>query len=99
MSSFLTPLKFTIIIPIIVVVWTIIIGGPVEDLNLSLPFTDQTLNLQEPLEYFSNVIATVVDVMPWMEIIFNIIVYGIIIKFILVIVDLFWRLIGFFFSQ
>jgi hypothetical protein len=83
--------KFVFLIPILVIVWTIIIGGPVNDLVLNLPFSETDLDLQSPLEFFANTIASLLTFMPWLEPMFNVIIWAIQIKFLFVIIEIFWR--------
>jgi len=97
MLSFLNiPIKFVWLVPAIILGWTLLIGGPVTDLDLSFPFTDIELPLQEPLQMFADTIASLVTVLPFMEVIFNVFVWGIQIKLMLIIVDIIWRVVGMF---
>jgi uncharacterized membrane protein len=72
--------KFVLLVPAIVLVWTIVIGGPV---------TEMPFGVQDELQFFSNMLAMVVDILPFMDVVFNVIIWGIQIKLVLLGVELF----------
>jgi len=84
---------------LIIIVWTIVIGGPVQDLNLSFPFTDRTILLQEPLEIFGDTMASLVSALPWLDTPYTLIIIAIQIKMLLIFVDLFRWIVGLFTNQ
>jgi len=71
--------RFTVLIPLIVVTWSLLIGGTV---------TEMPFGLQESLQYFADTIAVIVDTMPWMEVILDIMLWGLQIKMVLMFVGL-----------
>jgi len=80
--------KYVLLIPAIVIVWTALIGGTVESLIITLPLTDQTIDLQTPTDYFANVIATIIDIMPFMQPVLTVFFWGFQIKMLLIVVGI-----------
>jgi len=74
-----------IFIPLLVVIWTYTIGGPVT----TMPF-----GTHEAIQFFAETIHGIVNTLPWMEVIFDIIRWGLQIKLILIGYELFRWIIG-----
>jgi len=72
--------KFVFLVPLIVISWTLLIGGPVDE----LPFGAQT-----PVNAFAYVVSQLIVVAPWLEVIYDIIIAGIQIKIMLMVVEIF----------
>jgi len=68
-----------LVVPIIVVVWTIMIGGPV---------TEMPFGIQPALQMFSNTIHSLIAAMPWLEVIYDFFIWGIQIKILFLVVEL-----------
>lgn len=92
-------LKVAVVVPAIGIVFTVVFGGLVTTMDVTIPGTGTTLEIQDALEYMANVIATVINVLPWMEAIFNVIIAGIAIKFFIIMFELMWRVISLFMSS
>lgn len=74
-----------IFLPLIVLVWTYAIGGPVT----TLPY-----GIHEPVRFFAETIHGIVNTLPWMEVIFDIIRWGLQIKIMLLAYEIFRWIIG-----
>jgi len=97
MLSFLKiPIKFVLLFPAVVLAWTLVIGGPVTDLNLSLPFMEGSLDLQTPLELIADTMASLIAIMPWLEPMYQVLVWGLQIKVVLILVDIIWKVLSIF---
>jgi len=72
--------RFVFLIPIIVIAWTILIGGTVTE----LPFGSQTA-----INAFAYIVHQIIEVLPWLEIIYDLMIAAIQIKILLMIVELF----------
>jgi len=94
-----TAVKITTLVPIILAVWTLLIGGSVKDLDLQIPFSDIVIPLQTPLELIADTMASIINLMPWFEVIYNLFIAGIVIKFMLILFELFWKVITLLFSS
>lgn len=88
--------KFVLLVPAIVFAWSLLIGGTVQDLNISIPLTSTTIDLQTPTVLLADTIASIINIMPFMEVVFDILLAGLQIKILLVVVQLFFRIIGIF---
>lgn len=71
--------KYVFLIPIIVIVWTLLIGGPV---------TEMPFGTQEALDVIANGIANVIHIMPFMDVVFDVIIWGVQIKVMLMIINI-----------
>jgi len=76
---------FVFLIPALVIGWTLAIGGPVSE----MPF-----GIQGPLEIFADKIASLIAIFPWLEIVFDIFIYGLQIKIILLSLEIIKFVIG-----
>lgn len=94
MTIFNSGFKVIIVLPAVVGVWTALAGGLVDDLDFTIPLTDIEIELQNPLEQFANIVATIVDVMPWFEIIYELMLAGIVIKLMLFFFSIFIKVVG-----
>jgi len=96
-------LKAAFLIPAISVLWSILIGGPVTSLDISVPFTGNGLSgsgtiipLQAPITLLANTIATIVVVLPFMAPLFNIFIWGLQVKLALLVISIFQWILGLF---
>jgi len=71
--------KWTILLPAIGVAFVLLVGHPI---------TEMPYGLQEPLELLANGIAVAVDTLPMMEVIFDIMIWGIQIKILLLTIEI-----------
>lgn len=92
-------LKVTLVVPAIGIIFTVVFGGLVTTMDFTLPGTDTEVQLQDALVHAANIIATVINVMPWMEAVFNVIVAGIAIKFFIIMFEVMWKVISLFMSS
>jgi len=81
--------KFVFVIPALIIVWTLLIGGPVQE----LPFGTQT-----GLNAFAYVIQQLITVMPWLDVLYNMLIWGIQIYIFLLVVQVFKWILSFYFS-
>jgi len=88
--------KYLILIPAIVLAWTILIGGTVQDLNIDIPFTSTVIDLETPTDILANQIAAIIDMMPFMAIVFSVFIWGLQIKIVLLLIELIWKVLSLF---
>jgi len=88
--------KFVLLVPAIVIAWSLLIGGTVQDLNISIPLTDTNIDLQTPTVFFADTIATIISILPFMDVVFQVLLIGIQFKILMIVVSLFFRIIGMF---
>jgi len=84
--------KFVYLIPAITIAWSLLIGGTVTSLDISIPFTDTNIPLDSVVQLIADQLATIVNIMPFMEIVFTIFIWGIQVKIMLFIVELYWKI-------
>jgi len=82
--------KWTLILPAIGLAYVMAFGQPV---------TEMPYGLQEPLELFANGIAVAVDTLPMMEVLFDIMIWGIQIKLLLISIEIFKWVVSLFMSN
>jgi len=80
--------KSVYFLPALVIVWSILIGGTVSDLNIAIPFTETGFDLQTPTVFIADVIATLVSAMPWMDVILDVFLFAIQFKIMIMIVGI-----------
>jgi len=88
--------RFTVLIPLIVISWSLIMGLGEEDVLFGGVITEMPFGLQDSLQFFANTIAVIVYTMPWFEVIFDIMLWGVQIKLLLMSVSLFRWIISLF---
>jgi len=77
--------KLIILFPIITVTWAVIIGGTVSE----MPF-----GMQPALQMLADSLASLINIMPWLEVVFDVFIYGLQIKLLLLGVQLFQWILG-----
>jgi len=71
-------IKFAILFPAVVFGWTLLIGGPV---------TEMPFGLEEPVQLMASSIAFIIHIMPWMEIVLDIMIYGLQFKLMIILIE------------
>jgi len=82
--------KFTLIIPMVIVLWTVVIGGPV---------TEMPFDTQNALQLFANTIHSAIDIMPFLDPMWNVLLWGIQIKIFVLSVQVIQFVIGLFLNN
>jgi len=77
--------KFTILIPLILLSIEYILT---QTLGISIQVTEMPFGIQEPLEFFANGLATIVDTMPWFEVILDVMIWGVQLKLLFMTINL-----------
>jgi len=77
--------KFTVLIPLIIVSIEFILS---QTMGISIQVTEMPFGMQEPLEFFANGLATIVDTMPWFEVILDIMIWGVQLKLLFMAINL-----------
>jgi len=77
--------KFTTLIPLIVITTGYVLHST---LGIDIAVTEMPFGMQEPLEFFANGLATIVDTMPWFEVILDIMIWGVQLKLLFMTINL-----------
>lgn len=70
--------RIVVFLPAVVLAWSLIIGGPVEE----LPF-----GIQPALDFFASTVHGMIDFMPWLQAPLNVMLWALVVKSFVLTID------------